>query len=104
MRTPVNGGDLVDFKEGIIFESEKDNSIRNIGEFRKRVYKTYDYKGNISGIYRRIINYQIKRYGKTLDKYIEHYSQEQKAKFNTNSCIRRYEKRKGRKSDEKQGF
>lgn len=104
MKTPTNGGGMVDFKNNLIFESEKNNPIKNASEFKTRVYKKYNYKGSTWGIYRNIINYQIKTFGAVLDKYVVMYNQEEKSKFNRDYNRRKYNKRKGRKSDEKQGF
>ena len=65
MKPLDNSGDLVDFKERMIFEREKDFYEVNCKSF---IYKMwYKYKVVVSpALYRKIINYQIEKYGQSL--------------------------------------
>ena len=55
-----------EFKESFIFEKEKDKALVNAKAFKLRCEVNYNYK-NVFGIYRKIIDYQIKKYGCTLE-------------------------------------
>lgn len=60
-----------------IFNLEKDNSVVSSDRFRKK-YKGW--KINHSRLYRRIVNYQVKKYGTSLDNagHIPHITEAQK--------------------------
>lgn len=58
---------LKEIKEKIIFENEKDNPFRNAETFRKKVKELYNIEADYSDIYRKIINYQLKKYGCMLE-------------------------------------
>ena len=55
-------GDLV---EQLIFEVYKDKFIRSSKAFKDEILKSYGYVASTE-LYKRIMNYQIKRYGRTL--------------------------------------
>lgn len=55
----------MDFKEQAIYEFEKDKAFSGANEFRTRIKEKYGFVPN-SNLYRRIINYQIKKYGEPL--------------------------------------
>jgi hypothetical protein len=56
--------DKKEFEENYIFEKYKDTAFRNCKHFRKSVEKYINI--DISKVYAKIINYQIKTYGETL--------------------------------------
>ena len=58
-------GGLVDFKEKIIFEEYKDKAFENSSAFKKEIKDKYNYIAS-SDLYTRIINYQIKKYGRSI--------------------------------------
>lgn len=69
MKPLVNSGDLVDFKINLIFEKEKDTAQGSSEKFYKKVKRTYKYEGDLvslSSLYKKIINYQVKKYGSTI--------------------------------------
>lgn len=69
MKHQTNGGDLVDFKERMIFEKEKDLAIESSEKFYKKLRDKYKYnhdRQRLSALYRKITNYQIKKYGATV--------------------------------------
>lgn len=57
--------DKVEFKEELIFNQYKDQIIYNTDWFRSRVK---DKDINVEKVYRRIVNYQIDKYGESLYK------------------------------------
>lgn len=69
MKPLDHSGALVDFKERIIFEKEKDLVLESSEKFYKKLRDIYKYNPdvrNLSNLYRKIINYQINKYGATL--------------------------------------
>lgn len=59
-------GDLVDFKERIIFEKEKDLALESAEKFYKKLRDVYKYNPDVrklSDLYRKLVNYQIKKHG-----------------------------------------
>lgn len=56
-------GDLV---EQLIFEAYKDKNIKGAGYFKKLIQANYGFKVS-SDLYTKIINYQVKTYGITLN-------------------------------------
>lgn len=69
MKPLVNSGDLVDFKERIIFEREKDIAIESSDKFYKKLRDVYAYENDrksLSILYRKIVNYQLNKYGAML--------------------------------------
>lgn len=62
MNRPVlKTGGLVDFKQNLIFEEYKDRAIHNRNELNKEVIKKFGCEVS-SELYRKITNYQIKKY------------------------------------------
>lgn len=93
-------GDLV---EQLIFEAYKDKYIRSSEAFKQLIKKDYGYEVK-SDLYKKIVNYQIKKYGISLSnlgsrEYDKYFSQREsnrrfwkrkKNAFRT-KCIRRLE-------------
>lgn len=67
MKPLTKSGGLVDFKENLIFETYKNRSLQNAGKFKKEIEKKYGLKPSFN-LYKKIINYQIKTYGYSLEK------------------------------------
>ena len=66
MKPLVNSGDLVDFKINLIFEKEKDLALESSEKFYKKLKDIYKFQSDnvtLSNLYRKLINYQIKKYG-----------------------------------------
>lgn len=87
MVTPVNGGDLV---EELIFNAFKDKCLRSSEAFYQLIKKDYGYIAN-SNLYRRIVNYQIKKYGISLynlnqREYQKYFSQREPTKRKQKIC------------------
>lgn len=102
MNKPVKKtGGLVDFKENVIYEKEKDNPIKSAERFRYKCIKDYGFNGSTTDLYRKIVNHQIKKYGKTLTQVIEMPTFEERMKKCTYKKSRIIQKLKGRKADEK---
>ena len=59
--------DKKEFEENYLFEKYKDTPLKNSKDFKKRVEKYINI--NVSSVYAKIINYQIKTYGATLIGY-----------------------------------
>ena len=59
--------DKKEFEENYIFEKYKDTPLKNSKEFRKKIEKHINI--DVSSVYAKIINYQIKTYGTTLIGY-----------------------------------
>lgn len=55
----------MEFKEQTIFEFEKDNSFTGSREFKRKIKDKYGLLPS-SELYRRITNYQIRKYGEPL--------------------------------------
>ena len=85
-------------KENEIFELEKDKPNINSDEFKKRIKDLYKYKAD-SNLYRRIINYQIKKYGQPLDATIQLHNEEECNKMVHNSNHRKQYKLRGRRNE-----
>lgn len=96
-------GELVD---NLIYEAYKDKILVNGERFKENIKRDYGFVPS-SALYRKIINYQIKKYGNQLDEYIvatsKYFSQygskgrrdaleRRKAKSKLNSLIKRNEK------------
>lgn len=62
MKPLNNSGDLV---EELIFNAYKDKDVISAKHFKGVIKKDFDYKAS-SDLYRKIINYQVKKYGVTL--------------------------------------
>ena len=56
----------VNFKEEYLFNKYKDSYIKTARSFREKVIKNGFKDINISEVYRRIVNYQIGKYGNIL--------------------------------------
>lgn len=52
------------FKEEVVFEIEKDKPFNGVREFTYLVVRKYGFKPS-SDLYRRVVNYQIEKYGTT---------------------------------------
>lgn len=96
----IKTGGLVNFKEHIIFENEKNMAFKGIEEFKRIIYKKYKYIAT-SNLYRKIINYQVKNFGKSLNNEIDLPTHEEKIRLNALANKRRYGRLKGWKCDEK---
>lgn len=83
-----------DFKQRVleqqIFDELKDTSIKN-GKYFREKYNGSDI--DFSRLYRRIINYQIKEYGYTLNDYEPRKTREERLKQAQNKRQRRYHRR-----------
>lgn len=75
MKPLEKSGGLVDFKENIIFEKEKDLALESSSKFYERIKKIYKYtdRKRLSILYRKIVNYQVKAYGSTITDNDCHY-------------------------------
>lgn len=77
-----------------LFEELKDTSIKSCKYYRRK----FEGSGvNISRLYRRIVNYQIKEYGSCLNSYVPSKNPEQLLKEHQRARQRRYERRSRRK-------
>lgn len=86
-------------KEDILFALYKDKSINGSESFYKEM-KQYKNEVNLRNLYTRIVNYQIDKYGTTLDGRNEttNYVEEMCLKGNWNRKQRCREYRKGNKA------
>lgn len=106
MKAPVNGGDLVDFKERMIFEREKDLAIESSEKFYKKLRDIYKYNGDrkrFSNLYRNIVNYQIKKYGATVSDSDCNYgivTREEKKRSRIRKWARHYSRTHERRNNE----
>lgn len=98
-RPVIKTGVLDEFKENIIFENEKNRAFKSSEEFKEIVNEKYKYAAS-SNLYRRIINYQIKKFGNSLNSEVYYPTHEDKIKSNDNANKRRYARLKGWKRDE----
>ena len=76
-----------------IFDELKDRSIKSSEYFRRK------YEGaniNYSRLYRRIVNYQIKEYGGTLENYVPGKNREDLLKEHRKARQRKYERKSRR--------
>lgn len=79
--------------ENKIFNEQKNEYLKNI-ESLKRKYKGYDV--DYTEVYRKITNYQIKRYGTSLHCYRDIYTKEDGERLQKNSEKRHhYRKNRG---------
>ena len=89
--------------DDLIFEAYKDKVLKNSNEFKKTIRLNYGLIPS-SDLYRRIINYQVKRYGKQLDislrDYVEHFELKSN-KQRRNGMNRIEERRQQRKFEER---
>ena len=99
-------GDLVDFKLRMIFEREKDLAIESSDKFYKKLRDIYKYNGdriNLSNLYRKIINYQIKKYGTTISDSDCNYgivTREEKRKIRRNKQAMHYNRTHKKRKNE----
>ena len=86
-----------DFKQRVleeqIFDELKDTSIKSSVYFRRK-YEGADI--NYSRIYRRIVNYQVKEYGASLNNYVPKKTRLQLLIDNQKARARRYQRRNRR--------
>ena len=67
MKPLEESGGLVDFKENVIFEREKDTAFRSSEYFYDKMEEKYGLTiKQCSELYVRIIKYQVKKYGSNL--------------------------------------
>lgn len=66
MKPLSSSGGLVDFKEKLIFEEYKETVIKTSADFKKEVKEKYNFVAS-SNLYAKIVNYQIEKYGATLN-------------------------------------
>lgn len=90
-----NSGGLVDFKENIVFEEYKDKVLKNANSFKYKVLKKYGFKPS-TNLYKKIVNYQIEKYGKSLmyvDATLREYDKDfcEKTPYMRKSTIKRLE-------------
>lgn len=65
MKPLTNSGGLVEFKENIIFEKYKDKEIGSNKLFKINCKKEHGFEPS-NDLFRKIVNYQVKTYGRTL--------------------------------------
>ena len=86
-----------EFIENMIFENEKDTCFGSSAYFYKHLkdkYRLNDTSPSLyGGLYRRIINYQIKTYGRSLT----HYDNKISVEENILNARKDYERRKQRR-------
>lgn len=82
------------FIENIIFAKEKDKVLGGSKKFRKHILETYDLEVNVSDIYKRIINYQIEKYGEVLNDTVHIVTKTEKLNNNRRAIQRKYERLK----------
>lgn len=75
----------------LLFEMFKDKCITNTQQFRKMVANYKLSNNEITDLYRKIVNYQIKKYGTSLDVFVD---MADKRKASINAKERRKQKRK----------
>ena len=78
-----------EFIENIIFENEKDKGFKNSYEFYKLLLSKYKIGKKIPDLYKRIINYQIERYGQSLDYVDKSFTYNEIKRINQNANARR---------------
>lgn len=66
--------DKMGFKEQTIFELEKNNPVRSSKKFKEYIKNKYGKDIDSKNLYIEIVNYQVKKYGATLDNFIEYDS------------------------------
>lgn len=86
---------LEEFKKKIleekIFNELKDSYIKNIDTMR-RMYKDYDV--DLTNVYRRIVNYQVKKYGQSLHSSNNYFHSLEECKNLSNKSNKRKNKRR----------
>lgn len=93
MKPLINSGDLVDFKDNIMFEEYKDKAFASVNHFKYVVYRKYKHVAS-SALYRKVVNYQIKTYGTTLNYKNPRYSSEGGKILANRARNRKYHRRK----------
>lgn len=84
MKPLEKSGGLVDFKENLIFQREKDLAIESSDKFYKKLRDVYSYdddRKKLSMLYRKIVNYQIEKYGAMLSDSDCHYGKFTKEEY-----------------------
>jgi hypothetical protein len=99
MKPLEKGGGLVDKREQLIFEAYKNRAVPSSRFFRIRIIREYGFEPS-SDLYRTLVNYQVKKYGKKLDMAKKPMSKEEAKKRANYMRQIRYKRRQGRKSDE----
>ena len=79
----------------VLFEIYKDKCIGNSEMFRKEITSKYDLTDDeVSELYKRVVNYQVKTYGETLDgKWVEHIDVEKARELARHRRIDRIKRR-----------
>lgn len=83
-----NKGGKMTTKNDIVFTKFKDSPTNGKDSFKKSV-KKYIHEINVDEVYRRIVNYQIEKYGRTLDDRYDSLNYFQKQNMSGNSSRRR---------------
>lgn len=87
-----------EFIERMIYETEKDNTFNNSYDFCKRIRDKYKIDYYLGDLYKRIINYQIDKYGCSLQYLVERHNTEELIKIGRNAKERRHARRNKRKN------
>lgn len=86
------------FFEEIIFEKEKENTFDNSYDFFKKIREKYKIEFYLADLYKRIINYQVDKYGCSLQYLVDRHSTEDLYRLGRNARKRKYERRNKRKN------
>lgn len=90
---------MSNFINEYVFNLEKDKAFNNSNEFYKMIKDKYKMERSPE-LYRRIINYQIKKYGSTLESYVDLHSTSELIKMGQKSRKRLYFRKKRGNKDE----
>lgn len=85
-----------EFIERMIYEKEKDTAFNNSYDFCKKIREKYKIDYYLGDLYKRIINYQIDKYGASLQYVVENHSTEELIKLGRNARKRSYGRRNKR--------
>lgn len=85
-----------EFIERMIFEKEKETSFNNSYDFCKKIRDKYKIDYYLGDLYKRIVNYQIDKYGASLQYVVETHNTEELIKLGRNASKRRYGRRSKR--------
>ena len=69
--------DFKKFLEEFIFQKNKDKGFRNAEEFKGTILRGFK-NVDVSKIYIKIVNYQVKKYGQTLNGFDDYTTQKQR--------------------------
>lgn len=82
------------FIENIIFENEKENTFNNSYDFCKRIKDKYKIDKYLGDLYKKIVNYQIGKYGCSLQYLVDRHSTEDLFRICRNARKRKYERKR----------